>query len=240
MTRNTALTALTALGSSCEPFHDPHNGRYAALPCAGRAPPSGAADNGGAPSSLRTQHRSRLPRYGLPGLRPRLPHMPNRRRCAPTYLSAVLHIANDDGDSPFSLVVLSWGAPNADYAPLGCQVQIARVAPISPVLAAPLEATQVVGGRDRVCQCCRSAFGTSRRRGSGGRCCPSRGLAGPRRSAPLCGAWRPHLARSRRPYGRRHPRAPPTPRRSAPRTLNTRRNARVRPGSRQVVRVFDP
>ena len=68
------------------------------------------------------------------------------------------------------------------------------------------------GGRDRLCQCCRSALGTSRRRGNGGRCCPSRGLVGTPpaiRTAAVLGdptyrdAHATCAATSKRPRGRR-------------------------------------
>ena len=62
MTRNIALTALTTLGSSCEPFHEPFHDRpqraLRSVTIRRASSASRAADNGGAPSSLRAQNRS--------------------------------------------------------------------------------------------------------------------------------------------------------------------------------------
>ena len=80
MTPVIALTALTALGLPGEPFHEPfHDPPQRPLRNVttrrARAPLPGAADHGGAPSSLRAQNRSVSRVMALPGLRPGLPHM---------------------------------------------------------------------------------------------------------------------------------------------------------------------
>jgi len=94
---------------------------------------------------------------------------------------------------------------------LGSSVTVSPSLPGRQVPWTKVSAARDVG-RDRLCQCCGSALGTSRRRGKpAAGYCPGaayRGSCRTPRSALPCGARRTHLPRLRTPHVRRDPHAP--------------------------------